>query len=217
MQAVQQHHKEFLSKKNQYLDYWEQLRPKNKSQLFLSWLFSYLTIHSTWESTVKGFTLLKDYEKWVNNKEVLKELLIESRCGLHNLRTNYLSNFSENFWQDSTNFYLTPFEQRKALLNNLKGIGIAKISFALELSAPMNNECVCIDTHILKLFNLRPQDIVVKKNIKYYEAEQKWLSMSEEMALPPVILRAMYWDKLQNQDNTSYWGDCLLNAYKTQV
>ena len=43
-----------------YTEYWQSIQPKNHADYFRRWLFSLMSVHTTWESNVRGYNFLKD-------------------------------------------------------------------------------------------------------------------------------------------------------------
>ena len=101
---------------------------------------------------------------------------------------------------------------RNKLALNLKGIGLAKVSFALELCYPNNVEVVCLDVHMLRALKLNEQGYRAssKKEVsEYMSGENIWLEKSKRMQTSPYITRCLYWDILQGHKNSRYWSSCL--------
>ena len=38
-----------------YKSYWESIKPKNDTELFQRWLFAFMSVHTSWESNVRGY------------------------------------------------------------------------------------------------------------------------------------------------------------------
>ena len=81
----------------QYKSYWESIKPKNDTEVFQRWLFAFMSVHTSWESNVRGYEAVKDWTKWVNRDDELERLLVESRVGLHKNRTRFISQFAQKF------------------------------------------------------------------------------------------------------------------------
>ena len=73
-----------------YKEYWESVRPQNVEDIFRRYLFSYCSVHTTWQGNVKGYNAIKNFNEWIDNKETLLNKLHKSGVGLHNNRTNYI-------------------------------------------------------------------------------------------------------------------------------
>jgi ATP-dependent Clp protease ATP-binding subunit ClpA len=72
-----------------YKDYWETVRPKNNDDIFRRYLFSFMSVHTTWKSNVNGYNAIKNFSDWMDNKEALREKIKNSGCGLYNNRTKF--------------------------------------------------------------------------------------------------------------------------------
>ena len=199
-----------------YSSYWNSITPQSDREIFKRWLFAYTSIHSTWESNVRTYNHIKNFEQWLNDKSKLAELLFISKGGCHNQRTENIWDFKNQFFENPNNFIKTPNETwislRNRLAYNLKGIGLAKVSFALELCYPNNVEVVCLDVHMLRALGLNTEGYRArsKKDIsEYVSGETIWIEKSKRMNTSPYITRCLYWDILQGHNNSRYWSSCL--------
>ena len=111
-----------------YREYWESVRPKNNDEIFRRYLFSYCSVHTTWQGNVKGYNAIKDFNEWIDSKDILREKLHKSGVGLHNNRTNYIWDFKDKFWANPKNFYFTAkkyhVKKRDSILSRIMGIGL---------------------------------------------------------------------------------------------
>jgi hypothetical protein len=205
-------------KVNQYKEYWNNVAPVTDGEIFQRWLFAYTSIHTTWESNVRAYNHIKNFESWIGDKDKLAHLLLISRAGCHNQRTNYIWDFSSKFWANPERFKKTNrenwFKFRNRLSLELWGIGLAKTSFALELCYPEKCQVVCLDVHMLRLLGMNEHGY--KKDIKadvaeYEKGERKWHYRAEKMKAPNYIARCIYWDVKQGYKNSRYWSSCLEN------
>ena len=206
----------YKPKFQRYEEYWSSITPSNDSDVFRRWLFAYTSIHTTWESNVRAYNLIKNFEQWKDDKEELYNLLLVSRAGCHNLKTESIWAFKDKFWNDPQKFKKSSDESwssfRNRLAHDLKGIGLAKTSFALEMCYPNNADIVCFDVHMLRAMNLPTRGFKSdsKKDISdYMNAEATLVDKSRNMNLSPYIVRCVYWDILQGQENSRYWSYCL--------
>ncbi len=200
-----------------YSKYWHSLAPKNDIEILQRWIFAYLSIHTSWTANVRGYNAIKDISKWEDCKENLLELLTESRCGMQNKRTEYIWHFLQVFKSNPQFFQKKETESwsemRSRLMKICKGIGIAKVSFTLEMCHPLDAELTCLDTHMLKLYNQVPSKFTDAKGYKQYEQlERKWLDSCVQNNIAPYIARSIYWDQIQKQPNSRYWSHVLEQA-----
>lgn len=182
-----------------YLKYWASVTPRSDQEHFQRWLFAFCSVHTTWESNVKGYAAIAD---WAGDPDDLLDRLICARCGLHNNRAKWIYRFHQQYWADPKVFQKKDNEPWRELRNRLMlkicGLGLAKTSFALELAYPLEAQTTCLDVHMLRLYD------VTEKH--YHIAEADWLGRSAGLGLPSYIARQMYWDKMQGQPDSRYWS-----------
>lgn len=185
---------------------WEDLQADDLDKVFKRWLFAFMSIHTTWESNVKGYLAVKDWTEWFNRPEALKERIVDSRVGLHNNRTKFISAFATKFWSDPSFFKLKKGEKwvdlRDRLTASLLGIGRAKTSFALEMTDTFDAEVFCGDVHLLRFYGYKQEKV---SNSLYRECERHWVEWSKMYNLAPAVSRAIYWNRNQGQENSMYW------------
>lgn len=194
-----------------YKDYWESIRPNNYDEIFRRYLFAYMSVHTTWKSNVAGYNAIKNFSEWLDNKELLREKIKNSGCGLYNNRTKFIWDFKDKFWANPKNFYLTTkkyhVKKRDQIVNNISGLGTAKVSFALEQSHP--NECrvFCGDTHMLELYGMKTLTYQSKKGLDLYKKmERHWSVNCGKIGVPAYIARSIFWDAKQNKTDSRYWS-----------
>lgn len=197
-----------------YNRYWKSIAPKTDDDIFRRWLFAYTSIHTTWEGNIRGYNAIKDFHQWVQDKDKLKSLLIESRCGLHNNRTEFIWAFKNEYFKNPKAFQKTRSESwvelRDRLMKQLKGIGIAKVSFTLEMCYPNSAEVTCLDTHMIQLYGLSVQGFDRGKGYQIYRhCEDDWISRSKEVGASSYVSRCMFWDKKQGKNDSRYWSHVL--------
>ena len=201
---------------SRYEQYWNSITPTTNNEFFLRWLFAFTSIHSTWQSNVRCYNHIKNFEQWINNKSKLSELLILSRAGLQQNRLEAIWDFKNKFFENPNQFKKSSdeswFSLRNRLAKDLKGIGLAKTSFALELCYPNSVGVVCLDVHILRLLNMNILGYKVSSNKdvnEYTKGEEYWLEKTNKLNTSPYITRCIYWDDLQNHSDYRYWSKCL--------
>lgn len=194
-----------------YQEYWESIRPQNDDDIFRRYLFAYMSVHTTWKSNVAGYNAIKNFSEWMDNKELLREKIKNSGCGLYNNRTKFIWNFKDKFWSNPKDFYLTTkkyhVKKRDQIVSNISGLGTAKVSFALEQSHP--NECrvFCGDTHMLELYGMKTLTYQSKKGLDLYKKmERHWSVNCGKIGVPAYIARSIFWDAKQNKTDSRYWS-----------
>ena len=195
---------------NEHQEYWAKREAGEPEQEFQRYLFAFLSVHTTWENNVKAYTKLKDFWEWMGNKDELRQRLEDSGVGLHNRRVEYISGFSSDFWKNRKSEYTRKTSEpwtmfRDRLEYRIKGLGLAKTSFALELQKPLQAHCFCADTHLFQLYKLSQNS----DRQKYKDIESHWLDWAKMFSIPSYIARAIYWNRKQKQNNCDYWAYCL--------
>ena len=195
-----------------YKEYWESVRPQNNDDIFRRYLFSYCSVHTTWQGNIKGYNAIKNFNEWIDNKDILREKLHKSGVGLHNNRTNYIWDFSTKFWTNPKDFYFTTkkyhVKKRDNIVNKIKGIGMAKVSFALEMIHPNEARALCLDVHMLRLYNMENLKYNKSKSGTdlYKKMERHWMVNCGKLGVPSYIARSIYWDDLQKKNDSRYWS-----------
>jgi thermostable 8-oxoguanine DNA glycosylase len=190
-------------------NYWNRLKPINDSERFQRYLFAFMSVHTSWERNVIGYNNIKDWWNWINRWDILEQKLIDSRIGLQNNRTRFISSFTTKFWSDPSYYEKGQSETwpmfRNRLVNEIKGLGLAKTSFALEMIYPIESKVVCLDTHLFQAYGLDQ----TKNKRMYGQLEDHWVSNSNRKDLPPYIARCIYWDRKQEKTDSRYWSHVL--------
>ena len=197
-----------------YKDYWQSVKPKTNADIFRRYLFSFMSVHTTWKSNVNGYNAIKNFSDWIDDKEILREKIKNSGCGLYNNRTKYIWDFKDQFQENPTDFYFTAkkghVKKRDSIVNKIKGLGSAKISFSLEQIHP--NECrvFCGDTHMLELYGMKTLTYQSKAGLSLYKKmERHWSINCGKLGVPLYIARCIFWDAKQNKTDSRYWSYCL--------
>ena len=188
-----------------YKDYWGGVEPKNDTEIFYRWLFAFMSVHTTWERNVIGYEAIKDWTVWFNDDDKLMEIIVDARVGLHNNRTRFIAEFARKFWNnpEAYKYQGGNWQQfRDRLVKSILGLGIAKVSFALEMVYPNQAKVTCMDTHLFQAFALDQS----KDATRYKEIENYWLDMCAMWQVPSYIARCILWDRKQNQTDSRYWS-----------
>jgi thermostable 8-oxoguanine DNA glycosylase len=188
-----------------YRLHWRELTPEDYLETFDRWLFAYCSVHTSWQSNVRGFQAIREWTGWYQNSDELKRRLTDSRIGLQHNRTRFITKFCNDYWRDPSAFYKHPNEQwvtyRNRLVNSILGLGKAKVSFALELIYPCAAEVVCLDTHMFQFYGLDQ----TKHSNQYDALERHWVSSCLARNIPSAVARAIYWDRKQQKPTSQYW------------
>jgi thermostable 8-oxoguanine DNA glycosylase len=195
-----------------YKQYWESVRPQNIEDIFRRYLFAYCSVHTTWKGNCAGYNAIKNFNDWIDNEEVLKDKLHKSGVGLHNNRTKYIWDFATKFWANPKDFYFTAkkghVKKRDAIVNKISGIGLAKVSFALEMIHPNEARVLCGDVHQLRLYDMETLKYNKSKSGTnlYKKMESHWMINCGKHKIPSYIARSIYWDALQKKEDSRYWS-----------
>jgi len=199
-----------------YCEYWRKITPDCERGKLNRWLFAFASVHTTWQANLRLYKLLAGTDEWFTNTDVLHTICKDSRAGLHHNRTKYISSFvnSSGLYRLAVNKTGGCNElMRNYFVSQILGLGLAKTSFAFELLDPIGCQVVCLDTHMLQLYGLKPGAVVTKKTYNFME--QHWVKCCNKNNIPPAIARHIFWDNKQKQPNTRYWS-YVFEDYKLQ-
>jgi thermostable 8-oxoguanine DNA glycosylase len=194
-----------------YKEYWKSVQPQNTSDIFRRYLFAYCSVHTTWKGNCSGYQAIKNFNEWTEDKELLRTKLANSGVGLHNNRTEYIWEFTKLFFDNPKDFILTTkkyhIKKRNEIVDKIRGLGHAKVSFALEMIHPIFARTTCMDVHMLRLYGM--ENLTYKSRsgfAKYRQAEQHWNINCGKLGVSSYIARCVYWDGVQNQEDSRYWS-----------
>lgn len=196
-----------------YTNYWKSITPENSNEVFRRYVFSFLSVHTPWSANLRSFLALdRQPYNYYHNKEVLAERIAETRAGNQLTKSRGISEFARKFRNDPNAFIFMPgdnhVEKRNAIVSSLYGLGNAKVSFALEMCHPLDAQVVCLDTHMLQLYGYTDGPRRARAGsdpVMYARMEEHWVNFCNELRIPPVIARAIWWDKKQQQPDSKYW------------
>lgn len=188
-----------------YQTYWRTLTPEDYLETFERWLFAFCSVHTSWTANVRGFNAIRSWINWYQDSNELKQRLENSRIGLHVNRTKFIGKFCDDYWANPQLFYLGQGENwvqyRDRLVKRILGLGLAKVSFALEMIYPCAAEVVCLDTHMFQFYGLDQS-----KHARHYKAlERHWVAHCLDRNVSSAIARAIYWDRKQKRTDSRYW------------
>ncbi len=190
---------------------WEKLKCTNDMEQFQRWLFAFCSVHTSYESNMRGYLAIKDFTEWFNRDDVLKQKLIESGVGMYNNRTKFISQFATKFWQNPNLFKFKKDQSwsdfRNGLVKEILGLGMAKVSFALEMIYTFEAQVMCADTHLFQAYGYKQE---LHSN-KYDEIEKHWIEFSAMYNVSPAISRAIYWNRKKGEKDCYYWAKVLDN------
>ena len=192
-------------------EYWDSLTIKNDFEYFQRWVFAICSVHTTWESNVKGYLHLMNDLSWTISKTRLEEVVKTSGLGMFHRRIKGLWQLAEGFRNNPKEFYKSDLETweeaRNRLVGRIFGLGYAKTTFAITLSFPTQAKLVCLDVHILRFMGYDRDGTPSGKF--YLEMEKLWLKICAKYKVNPAVVREIYWDRVQNKRSPRYWSYCL--------
>lgn len=200
-----------------YINYWLTLVPHSSLAYYMRWIFSFLSVRTGWESNVRGYLALEKLmakDAGYFQRRNLVRALRKARVGLYNMRINGIWNFHLSYWQDPHLWNALPHETLRGARDRLAelafGVDMAKTSFVLEMAYPLNQEVVCLDAHMVSLYQAGTG---TPDKPTYNAIEKHWCDKCKELDLPSPIARHIYFDSIQGKPNTSYWSDVFVRPW----
>lgn len=199
-----------LHKADDYEKYFDSIKPTTFTQKFRCGIFAFASVHTTWESNVKLYSLLWDVDTWMQRPDKLRELILESKAGLVNGRTKNIMKFTAMYWQfpglfdkqDSETWYA----YRDRIADMVSGLGPAKAAFFIELMHFQDSRISCFDTHMLQTYGIKPPDVGNVKPPDLARMEMHWDLTCTKYGVNPVTCRWMLWDQKKNKPDSRYWS-----------
>jgi hypothetical protein len=192
-----------------YVKYWATLVPWTARDVWLRWVFAFMSIRTTWPLNVKGYVAVKNLPDPFTRDQLIRAV-VSSGVGLHTIRVRGLWDFTKTYKERPGRYYPLPGESMSACRDRLAattfGIGAAKTSFVFEMCYPLTCGVVCLDTHVLRLYG-RTGDTPSAR--LYHKLEDHWRRACNKQGVPPAIARHIYWDRLQGYSLNRYWAWCL--------
>jgi hypothetical protein len=187
------------------------LDPTNYTEVFRRWMFAYASVHTSWKANCALYERLRDLQ-WIGNPDDLKQRIIDSRAGLHNHRTRFITDFTDYYWQHPAWFGRQPdedwFDYRNRIMEKTLGIGRAKAAFAIELMYFQQSGVACFDTHMVQLYGFDAKTYGQGKvsNKAMDAMEQHWSETCLAHGVSPMTSRWVWWDRKQQQTDSRYWS-----------
>jgi thermostable 8-oxoguanine DNA glycosylase len=196
-----------------YKQYWESLRPKTDEDIFRRWLFAFCSVHTTWKGNINGYLAIRDFVYWKHNRKELLKRLTRSGVGCQKERTDYIWDFSKDFWQNPKDFSCPTKRNRYVsvrdnLVERIRGLSYAKVSFSFEMIDPLFARVLCGDVHHLRFYGMADLKYTKSKvgATKYKAMEQHWMENCQRLNVPSYIARCIMWDDIQKKPDSDYWG-----------
>jgi len=194
-------------------EYWTNLIPQDDAEMFARWVFAIMSVHTTWESNVRGYEVAMSDLSWTISKDKLKQMIVKARVGLYERRERGLWDLATKFRENPEQFKKqddeTWQECRNRLIGTIYGLGNAKTTYALALSYPIEARLCCLDVHLLRFMGHDTSKGHANTLKEYERMENEWLARCDKHGVAPNVAREMYWNKVQNRRNSRYWSYCL--------
>jgi hypothetical protein len=190
-----------------YEDYIHSIAPKDAWEVAKRWIFAFCSIHTTWESNVRGYEAVVALGPDAR-AGAISEALEGARTGLHRSKGEAIGRFLRAWRKCPEDFAFKPYQakaQRDTHAAKLHGIGLAKTSFACELISPAAR-VTCLDVHTLRWITGATD---LNGNIgpaKYRALELQWQTAAREFGYNPTAARHATWDRVQGQSDMRYWS-----------
>ena len=200
---------------DRYEGYFNAIVPTSTEDIFRRALFAFASVHTTWQLNCKMYEMLAPLD-WIGNPKLLYMRIGESGAGLHNNRFKYILDFTKKYWATPEWYKKQSYENwqgyRDRLVQAIPGLGLAKASFFAELVYFQHSRTACMDVHMLRLMHDATtgkfsQDRASKAFMN--EAERAWVNLCVNNDVSPVTARWLYWDTIQNKEDSRYWSKVL--------
>lgn len=194
-------------------EYWNDLTIKDDAEYFARWVFAIMSVHTTWESNVRGYNdAMKDLS-WTISKDRLEKMITDARVGINFRRNKGLWQLVQKFRSNPKQFHKkkneTWQECRNRLVGSIYGLGLAKTTYAIALGFPTEAQLCCLDVHLLRFMGHDVKKGHASSQKVYEDMENEWLERCERYDVSPNVAREIYWNKVQNRRNSRYWSYCL--------
>ena len=194
-------------------DYWDNLKVDSHAECFKRWVFAIMSVHTTWESNVRGYEYATRDMYWTLDKDVLAKMVTDARVGINKRRNIGLWQLVEKFRENPNQFYKqddeTWQECRNRLIGSIYGLGNAKTTYAISLSNPTDSQLCCLDVHLLRFMGHDLKKGHANSLESYQHMENEWLARCNKYGVAPNVAREIYWNKVQGRRNSRYWSYCL--------
>lgn len=174
-------------------------------------IFAILSVHSPLDATFEAYKSLRIWRarfSRIPSERKLSTLLLLARgidgvVQYQNQKAKYIREFDANWSRDSSAFTRngeSDFAWRARIQANVKGLGLAKASFAVALSAPSTSDVCCIDTHMFQVFaGFVPKSTIGKR--AYLAMEDKVRTLAREFGLSTFACQWALWDAKRGSAN----------------
>lgn len=156
-------------------------------------VFSLLSVQSPLDATFSAYKTLRLWRARfgrVPSQGKLRSLILNARGSdgvvqYTHQKALYIREFDANWREDPARFLRcgdTDADWRARIQANVKGLGLAKASFAVALSNPATSDVCCIDTHLHAVFTGHPARSTIPRRV-YLELESRVRALALEFGL----------------------------------
>lgn len=168
-------------------------------------VFSILSVHSPIDATFVSYKTLRLWHARFQRTPSVGTYMrmLRSSRGSDGVvqyiptKSHYLREFDLGWHKDRTRYTRndeTDDAWRLRLQTNIKGLGMAKASFAVALSNPATSDVCCVDTHIYAIFNHgRPAKTTIGKRA-YLAMEDRVRTLAKDFGLSVFACQWALWD-----------------------
>jgi len=193
--------------RERYLDYACAIDPQAEDGDAVYWriVFALLSVHSPIGATFKAYRTLRlwsvRYSRKPRYHQAIERILRSSNADDGAImyaptKAWYIADFTRAWESDSVPFTRqgdTDHEWRLRLVRNVRGLGIAKASFAVALCNPLTATVCCIDTHIYQLFIGEVPRKAIKPSV-YFALEAQIRRLARRHKLGVFVVQWLLWD-----------------------
>ena len=192
-----------LSTADYYLGEAERVRDNcPKGQPIWPIVFALLSVNAPFGATCKAYEALRDEDTnlldfWSVLQVVRSSHAPDGVVSYPWTKSKWIQTFVDSFRHDGVDFrpFVTDTDYRSYLQVNVKGLGLAKASFATML-VNGSADVACIDTHMYRLFEGKPAQTAVRAKT-YLRLEESVRTMAYRHGLPTSVAQHCLWDAMR--------------------
>jgi hypothetical protein len=189
-----------------YEDYARAIEPEAGDRaVYWRIIFALLSVHSPFHATVDDYRALRLWSVRYSRLPIHHQSVRHALERVHAVdgvlqyiptKSYYVADFTRAWLADSSPFTRngdTFIDWRKRLQTNVKGLGLAKASFAVALCNPVDADICCVDSHIHALFTDQPARNAIKPSV-YLAIEDTIRRKAHEHHIGTFVLQWLLWD-----------------------
>lgn len=174
-------------------------------------VFAILSVHSPLDGTFEAYRAIRNWKARyarIPSQRTLTRLIAMAKGTdgvvlYQNNKSQYIREFDKAWTADRSLFTRngdSDHEWRLRLWRNVKGLGLAKASFAVCLASPSTSDICCIDTHMHKVFTgITPKSAI--KPAVYFALEDRVRELAKGVGLSTFATQWAIWDAQRGQSN----------------